>query len=265
MTRSVWRNLYRTAAAAALIAVVYFRRNCGTEMVTFRGFGIFNVPMEHPGTALGWFGLLQEKRYVGLVLFDLHDLVNYALLGLIFLALYVALQRTRPAAVTIGAVCGFLGIGTYLASNQTLAMLSLSEKYAAATSETQRATLLAAGEALLAIHDPGGIVQGTGITAALFLVLLGGLLFSIAMLSSDLFGRAAAVTGIVANGLALTSFTSLAFAPAPYALVLVAIPTVLSAPFRVIWYVLIALRLLRLGRREAGSSAGTPIASQELT
>jgi len=255
MKQPAWRNLYRAAAVAALIAVVFFRRNCGIEMVAFRGFGIFNVPVAHPSTALGWFTLLQEKRYVGLVLFDLQDLVNYALVGMIFLALYAALKRTSPAAVTVGATSGFLGIATYLASSQTFAMLSLSNKYASATTGAQRAALLAAGEALLAIHDPGGIAQGTGITAGLFLVLLAGLLFSIAMLRDDLFGRTAAVSGILANSLALSSFVALAFAPAPYVPVLVAIPTVISAPFRMIWYVLTALRLLRLGRGESSGSA----------
>jgi hypothetical protein len=248
-----WKGLYKVGAAAALIAVVFFRRNFGTELVTFGGFGIFDVPAELPTRALEWFTLLHEDTLLGLVLFDLIDLVNYALLGLIFLALYGALRRAGKSAMVVATAFGFAGIAVYFASNQAFAMANLNDQYAAATTEAQRSMLLAAGEALLAAHNPGSIYQGTGIYMSLFLVLLAGLIISVVMLRSSMrssmrstvFNKGTAYAGIVANGVGLGCFVLLVFAPA-----LVTVPFVISGPFRVLWYILIALGLLRLARRE---------------
>ena len=238
-----WRGLYIAGGVAALIAVLVFRRNFGTEMVTFKGFGIFDVPAAQPSTALGWFALLQDDPLVGLFLFDVIDLVNYALLGLIFLALYAALHRANRSAMAIATVLGLVGAGVYLASNHAFAMLSLSERYAAATTEAQQTMYLAAGEALLAIYNPGTIHQSTGYYVGYSFVVLAGLIVSVVMLRSRVFYRATAYVGILANGLVLIDFLVLAFAPALYGL-----PTATSALFRVVWMVLIALGLFRLGR-----------------
>jgi hypothetical protein len=240
-----WKGLYIAGGVAALIAVLFFRRNFGTEMVAFRGFGIFDVPAVHPSTAVGWFTLLQDDAFVGLLLFDVVDLVNYALLGLIFLALYAALRRANRSAMAIATAFGLVATGVYLASNHALAMLSLSEQYAAATTDAQRAMFLAAGEALLAIYNPGAIYQGMGYYVGYFSVLFAGLIISVVMLRSRIFYKATAYVGIGANALPLADFFVLAFAPALYGL-----PTAASALFRVTWYVLIAFGLFRLARRK---------------
>ena len=122
-------------------------------------------------------------------------------------------------------------------------MLALSERYAAATTDIQRFMFQAAGEALLAANNPDSIYQGTGIYVSLFLVLLAGLITSVVMLRSDIFSKASAVVGILANGIGLCYFITLAFLPAIYWL-----PHPISAPFRVVWYFLIALRLFKLGK-----------------
>lgn len=237
-----WKRLYIIGGAAALIAVVFFRRNFGAELMGFRGFGIIDVPATHPSSAFDWFMLYQDNSLLGLALFDLIDLVNYALVGLIFLALYGALRRANIGAMAIATTFGFVGIAVFFASNQAFSMLSLSDRYAAATTDAQRAMFLSAGEALLAINNPGAIYQGTGIYMSLFLVLLAGLIISVVMLRSSVFSKATAYVGILANAFGLGYFIALAFVPAIYAL-----PPVVSAPFRVIWYILIALRLFRLG------------------
>jgi hypothetical protein len=241
-TDSAWKGLYRIGGAAILIAVVIFRRNFGAEMMGFRGFGIFGVPATPPSSAIDWFTLLQNNRFVGLALLDAVDIVNYALVGLMFLALYGALRQANRGAVTVATAFGLAGMAVYFASNQAFAMLSLSDQYAAATSDAQRSALLAAGQALLAIHNPGAIYQGLGIYMSLLLVALAGLIASIVMLRGSVFGKTTAWMGIAANGLVLGYFVTLAFAPA-----LRAVPHVISAPFRVIWYILIARRLFQLG------------------
>lgn len=238
---SSWKGLYYAGGAAALAAVIIFRRNFGAELFAFKGFGIFDVPDPTPVRASEWFVLLQDDTIVGLALFEVIDLVNYALVGLIFLALYGALRETNRSAMVAATAFGFVGIAVYFASNQAFSMLSLSNSYAAATTEEQRGLYLAAGEALLAVNNPGALAQGTGIYLSLLLVILAGLIISIVMLRSDVFGKATAYTGILANVFALGYFVALAFAPA-----IVWVPPTISAPFRLIWYVLIAIGLFRL-------------------
>jgi hypothetical protein len=241
-TRLCWKSLYQLGGVAALLAVFVFRRNLGPELMAFRGFGLFAVPEAMPVSASEWFALLQSNKLVGLALLNVCDLVEYALVGLLFLALCAALWRANRSIMLVATICGLAGIIVYFASNQAFAMLSLSAHYAAATSDAQRATFLAAGEALLAVNNPGALPQGTGIYASLFLVLFAGLMMSVVMLRSHVFSKITAVTGILANGFGLGYFIVLAFAPT-----ILVLPFVLSAPFRVTWYFLIARKIIQLG------------------
>jgi hypothetical protein len=170
-------------------------------------------------------------------LLDLFDIVNYLLVGLIFLALYGALRRANKVAMTVALATGLVGVAAYLASNQAFALLALSGQYAAASTDAMQATFLAAGEALLAIHNPNGI------HLSLFLVALAGLIVSVVMLRSHVFGKATAIVGVVANSLVLTYYVALPVVPAVAFLFPAA-----SAPFRLLWYILIAWRLFQLGR-----------------
>jgi hypothetical protein len=240
---SAWKGLYRAGGAAALIAAVLFRRNLGAEFSLLRMIGVISFgPATVPSSAMDWFTLLQNNRLVGLTLLELFDVVNYALVGLIYLALYAALRRADAGSMAIATAFGFVGIAVYFASNQAFSMLSLSDQYAAATTDAQRSTFLAAGEAMLAINNPGAIYQGIGVTISLFLVTLAGLIISVVMLRSGIFSRATATVGILAHGFGLGYFVALAFAPAINFL-----PPSISAPFLLVWYILIARRLFQLG------------------
>ena len=193
--------------------------------------------------------MLQNDPFVGLSLLNLFDLINFALVGLIFVALYAALRSVNKSLMLIAISIGLIGVAVYLASNQAWEMFSLSEQYAAATSDVQRSVLLTAGDVLLVTNHPEAPYQATGIYVGLFLVLSAGLLISIVMLQSDIFGKAVAICGILANGLALLGFIALAFGPT-----VSWIPPTLSAPFRMIWYVLIAIKLFKLAKSESVQS-----------
>ncbi len=242
-TRSSWRGLYKIAAAAALVAVVFFRRNLAAELDLSGGLGIFDMPGGIPVRAEQWFELFQTDRILALFLFNLSDLINILLIGLLFLALYGVFRQEYKSAALVGLIAYMVGMGVYIASNQAFAMMALSDKYIDALGEVPRASYLAAGEALLAIENPGTIYQGTGVYLSLLLVLAAGLIFSFLMLRSGTFNPATGVIGLLANGLALCSFITLAFAPSIQWL----FPTI-SAPFRLAWYIMIALRLFKLSR-----------------
>ena len=242
-TDTGWNALYIVGGISALIAVIFFRRNIGAELSAFKGFGIFRVPDEIPVRAVDWFTLLQENPVVGLAFLNMFDIINYALVGLILLALYTALRNTCKSAMLIATTCGLIGVAVFFASNQALEMLFLSDRYTAAVDETQRILFLAAGESLLIANNPGTFYPGTGEALGLLLVLLAGLIISLVMWRSHNFGKVTAVFGILANGFGLLYFPAMVLALAIYWL-----PPTVSAPFRMIWYVLIAVKLFQLAK-----------------
>ena len=237
--------IYKIGAWAVLVAVVFFRRNFPAELSAFNGFGIFRIPPVIPQTSVEWFGFFQQDRLLGLIYFGLVDLINYFLVGLFFLGLFTALKKVNKSLALIAVVLGWAGVLLFFASNQAFGMLALSEKYAAADAETQGTFLAAAGEALLVINNPEMASEGTAGYASLLFLASGGLIFSLVMLRDNIFSKLTAWTGILANGFVLLFYFTLIFAPQ-----LNALPHVLSAPFRVVWYVLTALRLLKLSKDE---------------
>lgn len=228
---SAWQTLYRIGGVAALLAAVLFRRNISAEV------SLFSQPI--PDAVADWFALLQANRLLGLAYLDLFDVVNYALLGLLFLALYAALQHVDRGLMLLAVGLGLVGVATYFASNQALAMLSLSEQYAAAAADAERAVALAAGQALLTSS------QGAGRYLSLLSVSLAGLVTSLVMLRSVAFSRLTAMLGIAGNSLVLSSFLFLVLAPTWLFL-----PHTLAAVPLILWQFLAGLKLLQLVRRQ---------------
>jgi hypothetical protein len=242
---SDWKSLYRIGGVAALIAGILFRRNLAAEI------GLF-TQHKSPATVGDWFALLQSNRLLGLTYLNVFDIVNYALLALMFLALYAALRRASRSYMAIALVLAFLGIAAYFASNTAVSMLSLSDQYAAATTEAQRTTLLGAGEAMLAFNrfaGPGS-QPGTGGYISLLLIASAGMITSAVMLRSGVFNRATAYVGILASALDLAYCLAFAFVPGvdTELLALLFIPA--AGLLLMIWHIMVGWRLYRLGRLE---------------
>jgi hypothetical protein len=262
-----YRSLYKAGAIAALMAAVLFRRNLDAEWMLLRRIGIIKTGLSAaPNTIIKWFILLQHNKLLGLTLLNLFDLINYALVGLIFLAICTALRRASPSWIIIAAALGFAGITSYFVSNQSFTMLSLSQQYNVATSDAQRSMFLAAGQAALAIHQNNSY-SGSGIYLSFLLVSVAGLIISAVMLNSSIFSNGTAYMGILANGFGLGYYIVFAFAPA-----LVFIPISISAVFLLIWYILVSVRLWVLGLhrttgalRAAASSDGDVLHKDNVT
>jgi hypothetical protein len=110
-------------------------------------------------------------------------------------------------------------------------MLTLSDRYTAATTDAQRATFLAAGQALITNWSGTAFVVG---------YLLGGiavLITSAVMLRSGIFSKFIAYTGLVMGALMLI--------PASAGTVGLLLSLVSLAP-TVIWLILVARRLFQL-------------------
>ena len=239
-----YKALYKIGAFAALVAALIFRRNLDAEYYLLRGSGIVRGgPTAPPGSVTGWFTLLQQDKLLGLTLLSLFDLVNYALVGLIFLALCTALRRSSPSWITLAAVLVGTGVTVSFASNQAFTMLSLSKGYFAATSEAQRAAFIAAGQAVLAIHQNASFA-GSGINPSFLLVSVSGLIIAAVMLRSSTFSRLTGYTGILANGFGLAYYPVLAFSKE-----LTFLPLSISAIFLLAWYLLAGHRLWMLGTK----------------
>jgi len=219
---SAWKSLYRVGGTAALIIVVLY----AIQIIVFVAWG------PPPSTVIGWFTLFQNNRLLGLLDLDLLSLADYALMGLMFLALYAALRRASESFMAIATTLAFVGIAVYYASNTAFSMLSLSDQYAAATTDAQRSMLLAAGQAMLAIY------QGTAFYMSYVLVSVAPLIISVVMLRSNIFSKVTAYVGILANVLGLAYFL-------PAVGVLLSLISVVGFA---IWYILIARRLLQLGQ-----------------
>ncbi len=230
-----WRGLCWTGGVAAWLLVAYSLATM-VQLVVLGG---------QPATAAQAFSLLQNNRVQGLCRLDLPTVLAMPLYYLLFLGLFAALRRADRGHATLATVLAFAGVTLVLATPTGLSMLSLSDKYAAATTDETRNQLLAAGEAILATdlwHGTGAIVGG-------ILVQSGAVLVSVVMLRSRVFSKTTAYVGIVTHGLDLLHAVVGPFVPFAGVVFMV-----IAGPLYLIWFPLVGRRLLQLGR---GTSPST--------
>jgi hypothetical protein len=230
-----WKPLYRAGVVAALLAALLFRRNLGAEVSLFTGAEAI------PTTVADWYALLQANPFVGLSLLAFFDLLNYALVGVVFLALGAGLWQMNKSATALALVSGLMGVTLNLASNISLTMFSFSQRYAAATSAAQKADLLTAGQAVLAGSDPLAAIPGTGALVSLLLVALAGLFFSLMLLPSH---RATAILGLLASGCDLVYCLVFPLTPIAPVYLLLAVAGLLW----MLWHLLVARILWQMTR-----------------
>jgi hypothetical protein len=230
---SSWAVVYRTGGFAALVALAFIP----IQLVIF-------VVSPPPETALGHLNLLQENWFRGLLGLDLlYGVFAVLPMGLLTLALCIALRRTHQSQVAIALFLGIVSTAVYFASNVAFDMLWLSDRYAAAATEVQRASLVAASEAMLATY------HGTAYDVYYVLGGIVGLTLAFVMLRSGVFSKLTAYTGLVMNTMMLVPAT--AGALGMFLAVASLIPTTL-------WLVLVARRLFVLGRTEAAWEPSAP-------
>ena len=216
-----WNWLYRIGGAAALFGVAIIP----AQLAIFIAWG-------QPGTALGWFTLFEENTLAGLLAFEFLFVVNAALGISTTLALYVALRRVNESLMAIALALGLVEAVALIVARPALEMFYLSEQYAAATTDAQRAMFLAAGEAMLATFN------GTAFHVSYNIFSIYLLIVTLVMLRSNIFGRVTAYAGILAAILNWGLYV-------PEIGLLLSILSVI--PFLVIWNTLVARRLFQLG------------------
>lgn len=218
-----WRALYVTAGVAALIIALLIP----LQVVAYL---VWPPPLE--GSAREWFALFQSNRLIGLLSLDLLLMIDYALIVFTLLALYIALRDISPSIMLIAVVFNLLAIAIYFASSTAIEMMTLSSRYAAAASEAERAVFLAAGEGLMATYT------GTAFHAGYIVASLAGIVIPLVMLRSPHFSKLTAYMGILGNTVGLGLYVP----------VVGLWLSVFSVVFLEVWYILLGLRLLQMGR-----------------
>lgn len=245
-----WRSIYRIGGIAAWVAAILFRRNLAEEYLLFRGLGVLRSgPTALPDSPADWFTVLHNHTLIGLTFLGLFDAINYALVGLIFLALCAGLRGINRSLMLLAMTFTVIAVSTYFASNQAFALLSLSDQYSTATTDAQRAALIAAGHALLTVHNTAAN-YGKGPYLSFLFIGLAGLIIAVVMRRSPYFGKLTAWMGILANLFGLGYYVTLLIAPWSV------IPLSTAAPFLLVWYLLVGRKLLRL-RSTSDANDGT--------
>jgi hypothetical protein len=159
-------------------------------------------------------------------------------------ALYYALRRVSTAYTTLATLMLLVIVASTISTHSGFSLMFLSDKYAAAANEAQRAQILAAGEAVLA----SDIWNSSG---ALFSVLFmqgGGVVLSLVMLRSKDFSKLTAWSGLIANGADLLQHMLHYFFPETASFIFI-----FFGSAYILWYPMLARDLLRLAKN--GSQA----------
>lgn len=233
-TNPTWKSLYRVGGVAALGTVLVGLVEIG---ITFLPGG--NTPNE---TVFDWFTLFQNNWFMGLRNLGLLNILFCALDIPIFFALYGAHRKASQTLAALAMIISFIGVAVFYATNRAFAMFDLSNQYALATTEAQRAILTAAGQAMLAVgqsHTPGTFI-------AFFLSDFAGLLISVVMLRDKIFSKVNAYVGILGFSFLLIFEICTSFAPALQGVMMIF--AMLGGILSLIWEILVARKLFQLAK-----------------
>jgi hypothetical protein len=225
-TKHDWKPLFNLGGVSALMMVGIII----AQMIVF-----MSAPPPYEGGASAWFALFQNNKIIGLIDFELL-MILYVFLSLpITLALYVLLRRVSPSFTAVYIVLSLIGVMSFIVARPAFEMLSLSNGYAAASTDAERAIYLSAGETLLAIF------HGTAFQVSYILGSLGGLIISLVMLKTNVFSKTTAYLRLASS----------VFDFGLYVPVVGMYIAIFSVLFLLIWDILVARRLFQLGRGNA--------------
>ncbi len=187
-----WQDLYRIGGFASFAGV----------LITVLAVIAFVIWPYKPGftSTEDVFATLQSDRLGGLFALDLLYIVGSLVSILPLLALYVALKRVNESYALIALGLGLVAIVSLILARPIAEVVLLSDRYAAATTDSAKSQYLAAGETLLAFFN------GTAWLVNVVFASLSSLISCLLMLRSKLFSKATAYIGIVSNISALGFF-----------------------------------------------------------
>ncbi len=233
----LWRNIYLTGGSCTAVVILL------TVLDIFIGSTVGGDLSAIPSTAAGRFAQFQNSLWMGLYNLDFLNLVTTIIMIPVFFALGAALRRSRPGYAGLATAIYFIGAAVFAANNAALPMWELSQRFAAAPLELQ-AGLIGAGEALITKGAHGSM----GAFPGFFLLSVGTIIMSAAMLDGKVFSRATAITGLLGSILLLIYLILVTFVPHFKSMaMLVAAPGGLLA---LAWMIMFCLQLFKLAQNE---------------
>jgi len=213
-----WRSLYRIGAVAALLSVA---------VIPLTIVAFFVWPL-WPDDILA---VIQSDWLAGLMGLDFGYLFSSLFALPFFLVLYVLLREVDEGWALVALVLGLVGLVCLVPARPIPEMFALSDRYAAAATDAERAGYLVAAEAMLTHFE------GMAYHAHYLLGSASLLISSFLMLRSERLGKATAYVGIATNVVVFGLYV-------PEIGVYL---SMLSVVGYVVWYILIARRLIPLG------------------
>lgn len=218
-------SAYLVGAIAALLMLAII-------IVQMISFMVARPPYD--GTAVDWFNVFLQNPLVGLIDFEFL-MVLYTLLSIpVALTLYRILKPVNPYLTSLYMIITIIGVISFIAARPAFEMLHLSNGYAAATTDAERAVFVAAGEAKLVAFN------GTAFHLSYLLGSLGGLLISVVMLHTSVFSKTTAYMRIA------SSICDLGL----YIPVVGLYISIFSVLFLFIWNMLLALKFFQLNNAD---------------
>lgn len=222
-TERDWKPLYKTGGIA-LVAMA--------GIIIIQMFVFMTAPPPYEGTALDWFELFRANHLIGLVNFEVLMIV-YVILSLVpTLALSILHREASPSFVAVYLALSLVGVMSFIVARPAFEMLSISNGYAAATTDMQRAAFLAAGETLLATF------HGMAFQVSYVLGSVSGLIISLVMLKINTFSKT-------------TAYLRIASSVCDFGLYIPVVGlyiSLFSVFFLLAWNILVARRLFQLAR-----------------
>ena len=229
----------RLGAWASVILLIY----CLLTMVILIAFGAA------PEDAQACFAMIQKNVAVALLRLDILTVVVMPVFCLLYAGLFAAMRRDSYLLAVISLASAAIGVTLVLANASPMSLVYLSDQYAGATTESRRALLLAAGESVISTD----LWHGTAAKMGGFLLQLGGVLISIAMLRAAVFSKLVGYSGLVAHGLDLLHIVIGFFAPK-----LAVLALAIAGPLYLFWFPLVARGMFQLARLRIETRAEVP-------
>lgn len=235
-TEKQWKTIYMLGGMMTLIALIGILLDVIMGSVT--GGNLSALPQ----TAVDRFTQFQENPLLGLYNLDLLNIINQIILIPAYYALYAAHRKVNTPFAGLALLIFLVGTIIFVSTNTALPMFELSKKYAAASTESQKALFAAAGEGMLARGMHGSL----GVFIGFILPNIAGIIMSFVMLTGKLFNKAVSYLGIAGSSLMVIYLILVTFAPSTKNMA-----TALAMPgglMAMAWMILFAIKLFKLAK-----------------
>jgi len=177
-----WLKLYRFGSIAAFLIAI---------LMVGEIFVYALIPNRDNPTEV--FELFRVNAFAGLLFFDLLGMVSYLLFIPFIISLYLILKKSNWALMTVGTILFFIGITIFFANNNGFSTLSLSKQYEVATSDEEKALLLAACKTMITLFDVNAFM------VSYIIVSFAWSMLSYVMIKTSIFSRNTGYIGLLAG------------------------------------------------------------------